>query len=179
MKIVMLTGSPHLHGSSNRLADEFAAGATAAGHQLLRFDIAKLSPHPCLGCMHCRQEEGRCVYDDGMAEVIDAVLSAELIVLVTPLYYFGMTAQLKAAIDRFFAANAAICQRQGVQALLLAACGDRDQWAMDGLREHFRIICRYLGWRQREGLLAFGVNTTEDLTATDYLQQARALGAAL
>lgn len=179
MNILMLSGSPHRRGSTRRLADAFADGAALAGHDVHFFDVGAQPAHPCLGCMHCRDTADGCVYDDVMREIYPRLLAADLVVLVTPLYYFGICAQLKAVIDRFFAVNGALRARQGVQAILLAACGDKDDWAMDALRAHFSAICRYLGWQERASLLAVGVYTPDDFADSDYLAEANKLGASL
>ena len=50
MYIVMITGSPHRHGTSALLADEFIRGATESGHTVFRFDAAFECVHPCIGC---------------------------------------------------------------------------------------------------------------------------------
>ena len=53
MKIVILTGSYNLHGTSNTLVDEFIKGAKENGNEIVRFDTAHLNIHPCIGCKHC------------------------------------------------------------------------------------------------------------------------------
>ncbi|AJE09338.1 flavodoxin family protein [Clostridium botulinum] len=105
MKALILTGSPHPHGTTAFLADEFSIGAKEAGHEVVRFDTAKLEIDPCIGCYYCRKNDGRCVYDDDMSQIYPHLMTADAVVLVTPLYYFSMTAQLKRTIDRFFAVN--------------------------------------------------------------------------
>lgn len=53
MKIVILTGSYNMHGTSNTLVDEFIKGAKENGNEIVRFDTAHLDIHPCIGCNHC------------------------------------------------------------------------------------------------------------------------------
>lgn len=176
MNILMLCGSPHHKGSTDLLAESFSAAATEAGHQVIRVDCAQLDIHPCRGCMHCRREEGDggCVYQDDMLALWPLLQEAEMMVLVTPLYYFGMSAQLKAVIDRFFSRNSLLREKER-QAVLLAACGDEDQWAMDGLVLHFDLLCRYMKWENKGQILAFGCYTRQDMEKSPALAQARAL----
>ena len=87
MKALILTGSPHMKGTTSFLADEFISAATEAGNETVRFDTAKLDIHPCTGCMHCRKNDGRCVFDDDMQEIYPHLLDADAVVLVTPLEY--------------------------------------------------------------------------------------------
>ena len=90
MYVLVLTGSPHIHGATDLLAGEFIRGAEEAGHEVIRFDAAFMGIHPCLACDGCR-ESGICVQKDGMEKVLESLLDTDLVALVTPLYYYGIT----------------------------------------------------------------------------------------
>ena len=107
MKIVILEGSPNKNGSSNLLAECFQQGAKEAGHAVEVIDAAHAEIHPCIGCIHCGYE-GPCVQKDDVEEIRKKILSADMMVFVTPLYYYGMSAQLKTLVDRFCAFNSSI-----------------------------------------------------------------------
>lgn len=99
MKIAVLTGSPHKNGTTALLADRFIEGARAKGHEVYRFDAAFRNIHPCLGCDACGMS-GPCVHkDDIETEAIQKFMEADIIALVSPVYYFALTAQLKTVID--------------------------------------------------------------------------------
>ena len=104
MRIVILESSPNRHGSSNLLAERFAQGAQEAGHQVAFVDVAHADIHPCTGCVHCGYE-GPCVQKDDVEGIRRQLLAADMVVFVTPLYYYGMSAQLKTMVDRFCAFN--------------------------------------------------------------------------
>ena len=178
MKTLILTGSPHSQGTTALLADEVCVGAREVGNEVIRIETAKLDVHPCLGCYHCRNNDGRCVYNDDMTQIYSHLLKVDAVVLVTPLYYFGMTAQLKRVVDRFFAINP-ILRKTSKRLHLVAACGDKDEWAMDALVIHFQTLCRYLHWQEGGKVLAIGAYTREDLKDKDYLMLARNLGTEL
>lgn len=178
MKILVLTGSPHLQGTTAFLADEFCAGAEEAGHQVVRFETAKLEVHPCTGCYYCRRNGGKCVYDDDMSQIYPHLLTAAAVALVTPLYYFGMTAQLKRTVDRFFSVNP-VLRETPKKLFLIAAGNDKDDWAMDALKAQYQAMCRYLHWEEGGTLLAFGASTRQDVENGQYRLIARSLGADL
>ena len=117
MKIVVLQGSPNRNGSTAILVDEFTRGARQAGHAVERIDVAHEDVHPCRGCVACGYGARPCVQRDGMGRILDSVLAADMLVLATPLYYYDMTAQLKAVIDRFCSENSAISARRRKAAL--------------------------------------------------------------
>ena len=176
MKILVLTGSPHKNGTTSFLTDEFCEGAKQSGHEVIRIDTAKLKINPCIGCNHCRRNEGKCVYEyDDMLEIIINLLTADAVVLVSPLYYFGLTSQLKTVIDRFYSVN--VLLRESPKKLYLIVAGaDKDDWAMDGVRAHYETLCKYLNWQEGGSLLAYGLAVKEDAENSEYKAMAKKLG---
>ncbi|HWR22255.1 MAG TPA: flavodoxin family protein [Feifaniaceae bacterium] len=174
MKIVVLTGSPHAQGTTALLADEFSESAKSAGHEIARFDTAKLDIRPCIACSHCREHNGACVHGDDMRQIYPRLSAADAVVFVTPLYYFGMSAQLKKAVDRFYAINSAL-RGTPKKALLIAAGADTEEWAMAALKAHMENVCRYLNWQLSGMLFAFGAGSREDVEHSAYRAAAREL----
>lgn len=176
MKILVLTGSPHTNGTTALLADEFCDGATQSSHEVIRIDTAKLKISPCLGCNHCRKNSGKCVHEsDDMIEVTLQLLNADVVVLVSPLYYFGFTSQLKRVIDRFYSINSLL--RESPKKLYLIAAGaDTYDWAMDAIEAHYKALCKYLRWQEGGTLLAYGLSTRQDAENSEYKVMARKLG---
>ena len=142
MNIVILEGSPNKNGSSNLLADCFRQGAEEAGHRVEIIDAAHAAIHPCTGCIHCGYE-GPCAQKDDMEKIRKQILNADMMVFVTPLYYYGMSAQLKILIDRFCAFNSSI-QRKHMKSALLAAAWNSDNWTFEALEAHYQTLVRYL-----------------------------------
>lgn len=178
MKILILQGSPNRDGSTAMLADEFARGARQAGHEVERVDVAHAGVRPCTGCVACGYGARPCVQRDGMDAIAEKVLGADLLALATPLYYYGMTAQLKVVIDRFCANNSAITARR-LDAVLLADAWNADDWTFDALVAHYETLCRYLGMRDRGRVLGYGCGTPGMTRASRHLREAYRLGAAL
>ena len=133
MKIVVLEGSPNKHGSSNLLADAFIRGAQEACHTVQVIDAAHSDIHPCTGCIHCGYE-GPCVQKDDVEKFRSEILEADMMVFVTPLYYYGMSAQLKTLIHRFCAFNSSI-QHKHMKSAMLAAVWNSDGMERKGRKE--------------------------------------------
>ncbi len=100
MNILVIESSPHKKGSSNLLAENFVTGAEEAGHQVEIFDAARADLHPCLGCGACGMS-APCFQKDDMEILRELILKTDMMVFVTPLYYFGMSAQLKTKIHKY------------------------------------------------------------------------------
>ena len=96
--VLILSGSPRKNGNSDMLCDAFMKGALEAGHQVERIRVAEKNIGFCRGCYGCRS--GACVLKDDMAEVLQKMIDADVIVLASPVYFYSIDAQLKALIDR-------------------------------------------------------------------------------
>ena len=102
MKVLAISSSPRLHGNSDFLCDQFLKGAAEAGHTVEKIRLAEMEIAPCSACNAC-QSGGVCVKKDGMADTLEKTISADIIVLATPVYFYSMSAQMKIFIDRCFA----------------------------------------------------------------------------
>ena len=173
MKILILTGSPHKKGTSNTLVSEFKKGAVEAGHQVEIYDCAHGNLHPCLGCDACGMN-GKCIQKDEGNQVLAKILESDLIVFATPVYYFGMSAQLKMMIDRFYAQNGNIT-RKHMKAILLATAWNDDEIVMKEIKTHFEIIFDYLDFQNAGMILAKGAGTV-GMMPRKYLEEAYSLG---
>lgn len=174
MKIIVLEGSPNKNGSSNLLADCFKQGAEGAGHSVEIVDTAHANIHPCTGCIRCGYE-GPCVQKDDVEEIRREILAADMLVFVTPLYYYGMSAQLKTMIDRFCAFNSSI-QRRHMKSALLTAAWNSDDWTFEALEAHYKTLVRYLNLEDRGMVLGYGCGTPSMTQHSPYPQQAYSLG---
>lgn len=95
----MLEGSPRRGGNSQVLMDAVARGIVRAGGTLERVRVAELKIAPCIGCGGC-DLTGHCVVKDEMTGLYEKIVAASRLLLVSPIYFYALPAQLKAAIDR-------------------------------------------------------------------------------
>lgn len=174
MKIVILEGSPNKNGSSNLLAKQFIRGAEEAGHTVKIIDAAHANLHPCIGCIHCGYE-GPCVQKDDMEQFRKQILDADMMVFVTPLYYYGMSAQLKILIDRFCAMNSSI-HRKHMKSALLTVAWNTDNWTFEALESHYKTLVRYLNLDDQGMILGYGCGTVSMTKRSIYPDKAYQLG---
>ena len=177
MKIIVLQGSPNTNGSTALLSKEFARGARETGHEVDIVDVAALDMAPCTGCVACGYE-GPCALSDGFDALRQKILSADMLVFATPLYYYGMTAQLKAAVDRFCSANSSITRRR-LKSALLAVAWNSDDWTFDALEAHYNTLVRYLRLQDCGRVLGAGCGTPGMTARSGYPGQAYQLGRSL
>ena len=99
-KVLILSGSHRNGGNSDILCDEFMRGAIESGNETEKIRVAAKKIAPCYACYHCRDHGGACVQKDDMAEVLQKMINADVLVLASPVYFYSIDAQLKAVIDR-------------------------------------------------------------------------------
>lgn len=104
-RIMILNGSPREKGYTMTLVGWVANAAREAGAEVEIVDAARLKCEVpgCIACMGCRtSDEFRCVVDDEASDVIARIPSQDVVVLATPVYFMGFSAQIKRVIDRMF-----------------------------------------------------------------------------
>lgn len=99
MKILALLGSPRKGGNSETLARSIGASIEEGGGTAEYVHLNSLSLRPCQGCGGC-DKTGICVVKDDMGEIFEAVDKADRILLVSPVYFYGLSAQCKIFGDR-------------------------------------------------------------------------------
>jgi multimeric flavodoxin WrbA len=181
--VVILKSSPRAGSNSSRLAEELAAGALQAGGAVKEFSLHAMDLHACDGCDACQNPQGSgCVIDDDMQLIYPFLKQASAIVLTTPVYWFTFSAQLKLAIDRFYALESPDGHGlKGKAMVLILTYGDIDPYisgAVNAIRT-FEDMCRYTGSPVAGILYGSASEPGEMNSRTELLAQARALGAKL
>lgn len=174
MNILVIESSPHKHGSSNLLADSFIHGAEESGHTVTVFDAGHSTIHPCLGCEVCGMS-GPCCQKDDMETVRELLLQADMAVFATPLYYFGVSAQLKAVIDRFYSFTGKLSAKKLKTALIVTAW-DANDWTMSAVSAYYETLCRYMHFENQGMILGTNCGTVPMTKSTDFPRLAYELG---
>lgn len=97
--ILVLSASPRKGGNSDTLCNEFIRGAAESGHNTEKIFLRDHKINYCTGCGVCSSTH-QCVQKDDMAEILDKMVNADVIVMATPVYFYTMDAQMKTLIDR-------------------------------------------------------------------------------
>ena len=144
-KVLIITGSPRVKGNSNKLAAAFASGATAAGKEVKYFDAAKCNMDGCHGDQSCF-ERGTCGLKDDGVQLHELMRWADVMVLVSPVYFKGFTSQIKRVIDRFYPytapkPRAALTIKE---TFLIATAGHADESVFKPMLEQFELVNKAL-----------------------------------
>jgi multimeric flavodoxin WrbA len=99
MKVLGLFGSPRKGGNTDLLLEEALKGAEAEGAETERLRLSDFDITPCRECLAC-YDQGKCIILDDMQKIYPKLLEADIIILASPVFFYGVTAWAKALIDR-------------------------------------------------------------------------------
>ena len=138
--IVILSGSPRKNGNTNLLCRQFQQGAEEVGHSVRFIPLAEKRIGFCRACDVCMRNGGACIQKDDMADILGAFQQADVVVLATPVYFYGVSAQMKACIDRTYPIWQHLGRKE-VYYIVSAGLGEdiiaRSLGDLDGFVEHF------------------------------------------
>jgi len=99
VKVLGIMGSPRRHSNTEILLDKALDGAREAGAEVEKVLVSKLKISPCLEIYACRKD-GNCAIKDDMQLLYDKLLEADHIIFASPIFFYGITSQAKAIVDR-------------------------------------------------------------------------------
>ncbi|NLI53110.1 MAG: flavodoxin family protein [Clostridiales bacterium] len=179
MQICILNGSPRKHGNTAELSKPFVEALTDGGAQVTLHPLAEMDIASCKGCYHCQDVPGEygCFQQDDMHAVAASIISSDIVVLLTPIYTWFCTAELKAVLDRFFGLakfyrSAEGNLLEGKRIAILATHGYDAAYAADPFVIGIQRMCEHYHMRY-EGM--FSVRDTDDIAS---FQTKQAIGGA-
>ena len=145
MKILGVLGSPRIKGNSDILLDQSLKGATDAGATVEKVILVRKNISGCLDCKKCNKT-GKCVIDDDMQDIHQKILESDAIIHGCPVYFWAMTSQMKAYLDRWCALFNAewgwheqyAGKMHGKKIALITVCGDPNVSTADPIVHSFR-----------------------------------------
>ena len=175
-RVFILSSSPRKKGNSNALCDRFMEGAIEAKHQVEKVVLAEKKINYCTGCYACRGN-GRCAQKDDMAQVLDSMMAADVIVMATPVYFYTMCAQMKTVIDRTVARYTKITKKEFY---FIVTAADSNKAALERTIDGFRAFTSCLPGAKEKGIV-YGAGAWEigDILNSRAMKQAYEMGKAL
>ena len=173
-KVLILSGSPRKGGNSDILCDQFAKGAAEAGNQVEKIRVAEKKIGYCRACYYCRDHAGICAVKDDMAEVLQKMIDADVIVLASPVYFYSIDAQLKAVIDRTVARWLEVKDKEFYY---IATCADAEKSATLTTLDCFRAYADCVQGAKEMGVIyGTGVYEKGKIKNTPAYMQAYEMG---
>ena len=145
MKAILLNGSPRKGNTYTALEAVSSGLKNIDGIEIENIVLNDKVIAPCIACEACK-ESGACIIDDDAKEIAEKVCDADLVVFASPVYWWGITAQLKLLIDRLYGKGAALTK--GNKKIGVIAIGEDsvDTMQYKLIKGQFECIAEYLKW---------------------------------
>lgn len=156
MKILVLNGSPRPKGNTKQMVTAFAEGAESVGNRVTVVDVCRKNIKGCIACEYCHTKgNGSCIQHDDMQEIYTLLIEADMLVIASPIYYHGISGQLKCVIDRFYSAAYPNKPSRLKKVAMILSSGDADMY--DGAMFSFKgDFLGYLGLENAGVYTAYG-----------------------
>lgn len=173
-KVLILSGSPRKGGNSDVLCDEFMKGAVESGNTVEKIFVRSRRIAPCNACYFCRDNGGKCAIKDDMAEILEKMHWADVIVMSSPVYFYSIDAQMKTVIDRTLAQWTNIKNKEFYYIMTAA---EDSATVMDCTLECFRGFAVCLdGSKERGVIYGKGLYEIGDVKGSKYIAEAYEMG---
>ena len=177
MNILILSGSPRKNGNTDLLVEAFSKGASEKHH----VDVVSVHDYkvsPCMGCNTCFTSEGNtCVQKDDMSFIYDKLANADMLVIASPVYFYGLSAQLKAVIDRCHNPIRDTFHIKKATLILVGAASLPELF--DSILTQYRLCLNFFHIEDAGHVLVRGAKEKGGVQGTKALEEAEALGRAV
>ncbi len=172
-KVLILSGSPRKGGNSDLLCDEFMRGAIESGNEVTKINVAEKKVAPCRACYACK-DSGNCIIKDDMAEILQAMIDADVLVVASPVYFYSIDAQLKAVIDRTVARWLEVKDKEFYY---IATCADNEKASIETTLACFRGYADCVEGAKEMGVIyGTGVYEKGEIKNTPVFKEAYEMG---
>lgn len=127
-KVLIISSTPRKNGNSHILCENFKKGAEEMGNEVELISLRENKINYCIGCYSCANT-GKCFQNDGMNEILEKIISADVLVFATPIYFYDVVGQLKTFIDRIFPKYTEI---ENKDLYLIATCAEEEKSVISG-----------------------------------------------
>ena len=174
MNILILSGSPRKDGNTELLVGAFVKGASQK-HHVEVVSVHDYKVNPCMGCNACfKNEANACVQHDDMSLIYEKMSRADMLVIASPVYFYGLSAQLKAVIDRFHNPIRDTFRLKKMALLLVGAATLPELF--DSILAQYRLCLNFFKLEDAGHVLVRGVKDKGDIRNADALHEAFHLG---
>lgn len=173
-RIVVLIGSNRRNGNTDLLAKAFAEGASK-NNIIELVSVADYKVNPCIGCNSCFTREGnKCFQNDDMSKIHEKLRNADMVVITSPVYFYGISAQLKSIIDRL---HTPMRNEFNIKKLALILVGAATLPELfDSIKLQYHLVLNFFKLENAGMVLVSGAKDKGDVKESEALKQAYDLG---
>lgn len=145
--ILIINGSPRIKGNTATILktlETFLAGDPDAKVDFL--DVCQYHIQGCVNCDSCRNNGGKCIQKDDTDFLMEKVMSSDVIIFGSPVYWMGVTAQLKLLIDKFYCKDPVMHDRKKKIGIITVGAAELQDGQYGIIEAQFREMAEFLGW---------------------------------
>lgn len=173
-RIVVLVGSNRRNGNTDLLAKAFAEGASKNNIVEL-VSVADYKVNPCIGCNSCFTREGnKCFQDDDMPKIYEKLRNADMVVISSPVYFYGISAQLKSIVDRLHTPMRNEFKIKKLALILVGAATLPELF--DSIKLQYQLVLNFFKLEDAGMILVSGAKDKGDVKKSEAIKQAYDLG---
>jgi NAD(P)H-dependent FMN reductase len=174
MNILILSGSPRKGGNTELLVEAFVKGASQK-HHVEVVSVRDYKVNPCVGCNVCfKSKDNTCVQKDDMTIIYEKMAHADMLVIASPVYFYGLSAQLKTVIDRCHNPIRDTFPIKKMVLLLVGAASLPELF--DSILAQYQLCLNFFKLEDAGRVLVRGVKDKGDIRNTTALNEAFELG---
>lgn len=150
MNYLFIQGSPRLKGNTATALRAIAEGLSRNTPQenIVFLEANSLNIRPCQACDSCKKNGGFCIHSDDTNRVMDLIWDADFLIFGTPVYYWGVSSQIKLILDKLYSRNSALRSGPEKRLGLVTVGGSAlDNPQYDLIDNQLNCIAEYLNWR--------------------------------
>ncbi len=149
MKILILNGSPRMNGNTSYAMKTIADGITNnTDNEVEILNVTRLKVGGCVACDACQKNGGDCIMKDDTKEVMDKIYAADAVIFGSPVYWWGISSQLKAVLDKFHSRTELFNKQKKKLGLFSVGEDEITGKQYELINTQFECICEYLGWEK-------------------------------
>ena len=145
MKILILNGSARKKGNTRTALKQIEKGIDLNSNSVEFLDITDFKIAGCLGCDGCKRT-GICVIKDDAVGLVEKIVEADMVIFGSPVYWWGISSQTKALIDRIYMKNSTLPQLKKKIGVVAVGADELSGEQYKLIKGQFDCICEYLGW---------------------------------
>ena len=148
MNALILNGSPRKNGNTSHALRAIEEGLKR-NHAVESLNVYDFTFRPCRNCDACKRNGGNCIQADDTVPVINKVAAADLVIFGSPVYWWGISAQLKDVVDKFYSRDDESTPTLRTKKKIgIVACGadslSNPEYKL--ISDQFHCIAGFLGW---------------------------------
>ena len=167
MKIMILNGSPRMNGNTSYAMKTIADGIKSnTENEVEILNVARLKVGGCVACDACQKNGGDCIMKDDTKAVMDKIYAADAVIFGSPVYWWGISSQLKAALDKFHSRTELFNKQKKKLGLFAVGEDEVTGKQYELINTQFDCICEYLGWEKAFGYF-YSANKPGELSKSE------------